>query len=125
TYSSFEKTTISSLITLFPDLSAALQAIIGRIVDLEKFVKCIKHPQFRGRTSIKIVLPALIPDLSYSNLDISDGDTAMVTYAMMAKGLIPGEEVERNRLSMLEYCKMDTLAMVRLHEELSRLPNQT
>lgn len=125
TYSSFERTIISNLSSRFPDLSVSLQAIIERIVDLEKFVKCVKHPQFRGRTSIKVVLPVLIPDLSYSNLDIADGDTAMVTYAMMAKGLIPGEEIEQNRVSMLEYCKMDTLAMVRLHEELSRLPNQT
>lgn len=124
TYSSFEKTTISSLITLFPDLSTALQAIIGRLVDLERCVKCIKHPQFRGRTSIKVVLPVLIPDLSYSNLEISDGDTALAAYAMMAKGWIQGEEIEQTRLSMLEYCKMDTLAMVRLHEELSRLPYQ-
>jgi hypothetical protein len=43
---------------------------------------------------------------------------------MMAKGLIPGEEIERNRVSMLEYCKMDTLAMVRLHEELSRFSDR-
>jgi hypothetical protein len=118
TYSSFEKTTISKLSRTFPDLSDDLLALIDRIVDLEQCIKCVNHPEFCGRTSIKIVLPVLVPDLSYEGLEIADGDTALVTFAMMALGKMDTGEMERKRAALLEYCKMDTLAMVRLHEVL-------
>ena len=118
TYSSFEKTTITKLSKTFPDLSDELQSLNERIVDLEPCIKCVNHPEFCGRTSIKVVLPVLVPDLSYEGLEIADGDAALVTFAMMAQGKMDSGEMERKRAALLEYCKMDTLAMVRLHEVL-------
>ena len=118
TYSSFEKTTITKLSKTFPDLSDELQGLIDRIVDLEQCIKCVNHPEFCGRTSIKIVLPVLIPDLSYEGLEIANGDVALVTFAMMAQGKMDADAMKRNRAALLEYCKMDTMAMVRLHEVL-------
>jgi hypothetical protein len=118
TYSSFEKTTLSALSRTFADLAWDLQSLIDRMVDLEPCIKCINHPEFCGRTSIKVVLPVLVPDLSYEGLEIADGDAALVTFAMMAQGIMDTEEMERKRAALLEYCKMDTLAMVRLHEVL-------
>jgi len=118
TYSSFEKTTISKLGKTFSDLSDELQSLIDRIVDLEQCIKCINHPEFCGRTSIKVVLHVLVPDLSYEGLEIADGDTALVTFAMMAQGKMDADKMERKRAALLEYCKRDTLAMVRLHEVL-------
>jgi len=120
TYSSFEKTTITKLSRTFPDLSDDLQSLINRIVDLEQCIKCVNHPEFCGRTSIKVVLPVLVPDLSYEGLEIADGDTALVTFAMMAQGKMDTGEMEQKRAALLEYCKRDTLAMVRLHEVLHR-----
>jgi hypothetical protein len=117
-YSSFENTEISGLCATFPDLEKELSNILERLVDLEKCVKCVQHPQFLGRTSIKVVLPALVPDLSYEGLEIADGDTAMVVFALMAKGMMGPEEMEQKRAELLEYCMLDTLAMVRLHEKL-------
>jgi hypothetical protein len=119
-YSSFEKTTISNLSKLFPDLSGKLQSLIERIVDLEPCVKCINHPEFCGRTSIKVVLPVLVPSLSYEGLEIANGDAALVTFAKMAMGKMDEAEMELRRAELLEYCKVDTLAMVRLHEVLHR-----
>jgi CRISPR/Cas system-associated exonuclease Cas4 (RecB family) len=119
TYSSFEKTTISALGRLFPDLSAHLQSLTRRIVDLEPCIKCINHPEFCGRTSIKVVLPVLVPGLSYDGLEIANGDDALVIFAKMAQGMMGAEEMARKRAALLEYCKMDTLAMVRLHEVLN------
>jgi len=118
TYSSFEKTTITALSRLFPDLSADLQSLTRRIVDLEPCIKCVNHPEFCGRTSIKIVLPVLVPGLSYEGLEIANGDDALVTFAKMTQGMMAPDEMERKRAAMLEYCKMDTLAMVKLHEVL-------
>ena len=63
----------------------------------------------------------MVPELSYAELDVKDGDTAIARFARMAKGEITGEEAEATRRRLLEYCKMDTLAMVRLHEVLDRL----
>ena len=103
TYSSYEKTTINALCTVFPDLKKPLQALIERIVDLEQFVKCVRHPQFRGRTSIKVVLPALVTDLSYEGLAIANGGTAMVTFALMALGKMAPDEMEQKRAELLEY----------------------
>jgi hypothetical protein len=123
-YSSFEKTVITALCGTFPDLEEELQGLLERLVDLEKCVKCVRHPQFRGRTSIKIVLPALVPDLSYDGYEIADGDTAMVTYALMAKGMMDAEEMEQKRIALLRYCMLDTHAMVRLHEKLFELMNE-
>jgi len=59
-----------------------------------------------------------VPELSYAGLDVKDGDTAIVRFARMAKGEISGKEAETTRRELLEYCKMDTFAMVKLHEVL-------
>lgn len=121
TYSSFERTIISALQVKYPDLSDQLGSILERIVDLEPCIKCIQHPDFLGRTSIKVVLPVLVSDLSYEDLEISDGNTAMVTFAMAASGMMGAEEWERKRAALLEYCKRDTYAMVKLHKALHTL----
>jgi len=120
-YSSFEKTTINGLARLFPDLEPACKALVDRLVDLEVIVRnnyC--HPGFGGRTSIKVVLPVMVPELSYEGMGIGDGDTAMVTFAKMAKGEYEDDEMERLKGELLEYCRMDTMAMVRLHEALGK-----
>jgi predicted RecB family nuclease len=121
TYSSYEKTRIKALCEAFPDLEQPLQRLIERIVDLEQSVKCVRHPRFAGRTSIKVVLPALVPDLSYEGLAIADGGSAMVVFAMMAQGMMSPEEMEQKKAELLAYCKLDTLAMVRVHEKLYEL----
>lgn len=118
-YSHFEKTRIAALQERFPDLAPQLQAILDRLVDLLPVVQDnVYHPEFRGSFSIKAVLPALIPDLSYKGLAVGDGNTAITRFARMARGEIVGEAAERTRAELLEYCKLDTLAMVRLHEAL-------
>ena len=121
TYSSYEKTMITGLSRLFPDLQGPLTSLLDRIVDLEPCIKCIQHPKFRGRTSIKVVLPALVPDLSYDGLAISNGGNAMITFASMIMGLYSAEEMQQKRVELLEYCRLDTLAMVRLHEKLHEM----
>lgn len=116
-YSSFEKTRINALAELYPDLAAALHAIIERLVDFLAVVKKhVYHPQFKGSYSIKKVLPVLVPNLSYDGLDIGDGEMAITMFAKMASGEV--EDLDQVRNDLLEYCKLDTFAMVRLHEAL-------
>ena len=75
-----------------------------------------------GSFSIKSVLPAICPDdpeLDYHELDdIHNGTEAMSMYPKM-KDMEP-EEREKIRRSLLAYCRLDTLAMVKVWEELRR-----
>lgn len=118
----FEKTRIKALQGRFPDLERPLETILNRIVDLLPIVRDhVYHPDFRGSFSIKHVLPALVRGVSYDDLTIANGDSAITAFARMARGEIVGDAVERTRQQLLEYCRMDTFAMVRLHDELARL----
>ena len=56
--------------------------------------------------------------MSYSDLSIGEGESAMVTFAYLAMGRYEGERAEAERQNLLQYCKRDTLAMVKLHERL-------
>jgi hypothetical protein len=121
-YSAFEETRITALRDMFPDLAEGLQSIIDRLVNLLPIIQDnVYHPAFRGSFSIKSVLPALVPSLSYAGLEVADGDTAITRFARMARGEIVGDDVSITRKQLLEYCKLDTLAMVKLHEALVQL----
>lgn len=118
-YSGFEQTRIKVLRDMFPDLAGPLDDILGRLVDLLRIVtEYVYHPDFKGSYSIKKVLPVLVPDLSYKGLAVADGDTAITRFARMARGEIKGSDIELTRAELLEYCKLDTFAMLRLHETL-------
>jgi hypothetical protein len=116
-YSSYEKSRLAALAALFPDLREALEEIVTRLFDLERVFKDgYWHPGFLGRTSIKKVLPVMVPDLRYDILDVSNGDDAAGVFALMRVGEYSIDTHDRNRERLLEYCKLDTTAMVRLHE---------
>ena len=119
----FEKNVIRGLADLLPDYRDQLLALNERIVDLLPIVrKHYYHPDMKGSWSIKSVLPCLVPELSYSELGtVQDGTQAQAAYFKLITedGL---NEAERQKLKtdMLEYCKLDTFAMVRIVEELSK-----
>ena len=121
-YSSFEQTILRGLAVRFPDLAPSLEACLRRLFDLERIFKdAYYHPQFHGSTSIKRALPVLVPEMTYRDLAIADGDSAMTAFARMMRGECDAAEMESIRRSLLTYCGQDTLAMVRLHEALVRL----
>ena len=70
-----------------------------------------------GSYSLKAVLPALVNNLSYNGMAISDGNMAMDKYYRMCKETDP-DETEKIRKALLDYCKLDTLAMVKILEKL-------
>ncbi len=120
-YSNFEKAVINSLGRLYPDLLGKLNSLGGRMIDLGAIIgKNYYHPDFHGSTSIKITLPVLVPGMSYDNMEIADGDSAMAAFAYLALGKYKEtKEIESVRRNLLEYCKQDTLAMVKLHHRLA------
>lgn len=122
-YSSFEKSMLTRMGKLFPDLKPALDRLVPRLFDLERVLRpgCVYHPGFKGRSSLKATLPVMVPNLSHSGLAIANGDTAVVRYAEMARGQVPAADVAQIRQDLLDYCKIDTLAMVELHTALIKL----
>ena len=118
----FEKGVLRILAELFPDLAEAIEVRLENVRDL--MVPFRKRDVYRwpmsGSYSIKEVLPAMVPDLSYSGMEIADGMAAMQAYHDMC-ALGAGVELAQLRKAMLEYCRLDTLAMVRILETLPSL----
>lgn len=119
-YSGFEETRIRELATALPSLAGRLAPLVsGRMVDLLPLVRghCY-HPGFHGSFSLKSVLPALVPELGYDDLEIQDGGQASTAYAEMIGPYCGSERRDSLRKSLLAYCRRDTEAMVRLFQKL-------
>jgi len=107
------------------DIAAHLLNIHDNIKDLMKPFQSRDYYSFEldGSYSIKKVLPALCPDdpeLDYQRLDlVHNGGEAQTAYAGLA-GKNP-EERERIRMALLAYCRLDTLAMVKILEKLTNI----
>lgn len=115
---SFEKGVISALATRLPHIGGPLRLLLPRFFDLLPiFRDCYIHPGFGGSASIKDVLPVLVPDLSYKNLEVQSGDVAQVVWYEM---LNTDDDSKRESLSnsLRAYCALDTLAMVRIYQAL-------
>lgn len=119
---SFERGKLKNLIKNFPKYSLQLTSIINRLKDLMLPFKnkWYYSPKMKGSYSIKYVLPALVPDLSYDNLDIKDGGTASNIFLSMVNGTFNGD-IKETRKQLLEYCYMDTFAMVKILEKLIQI----
>jgi hypothetical protein len=121
-YTPYEDKRLEDLAAALPDLASRIQAVRRRLFDLEPVIKRnAKHPDAHGRTSIKYVLPAWCPDMSYSGLAIADGQTASVRYIKAVRGLVDPSTAQQTYADLIEYCGLDTFAMVRLLDRLKEL----
>lgn len=80
-------------------------------------------PLCKGSYSIKKILPALVPELSYKGMEIGDGATAMTSWNKIVYG--KDKNINRNevRENLLRYCELDTLAMAKIYERLVGILN--
>ena len=118
----FEGKVLRALSEQFPKYHKRIHAIIDNMVDLMVPFrsKQIYHWQFDGSYSIKAVLPALVPELSYETLAIGDGGTAADSWLKM-RSSSDRDEQDQIRQNLLEYCHLDTLAMVRIVDKMKEL----
>ncbi len=118
----FERGKLQDAVGQFPEYSEELNNIISRLKDLmiPFQQKWYYDPAMKGSYSIKYVLPAMVPELSYQDLEIKDGGTASLIFSQMANVSFQGD-VDKSRKALLEYCELDTLAMVRILERLNML----
>ncbi|RLB98879.1 MAG: DUF2779 domain-containing protein, partial [Deltaproteobacteria bacterium] len=100
----------------FPRYQLELENINGRMIDLLIPFRSrhLYHPKMMGSASLKSVLPAFVPDLSYADLEISDGDTASGMYLSCVKGVVSDADKDNIYKELRKYCALDTLAEVRL-----------
>jgi hypothetical protein len=118
-YTSYETGVLKSLIEHFPRYAEELQSVIDRFVDLYAIIKRnYYHPRFYGSFSLKYVLPALVPEMSYQNLSIQDGMQASLDYLRMIDSKTPEDENAKIRDDLLVYCSQDTLAMMKIRDAL-------
>jgi hypothetical protein len=124
----FERRRLEQMAEALPALAAPLRSIVARLVDLLPVVRNhVYHPDFGGSFSLKRVLPALVPEISYAWLSIADGETASLELERLlfsGSGLEP-EARRRLRGDLLKYCYQDTWGLVTILERLRQLPEAT
>lgn len=120
---SYEKGCNDRMAELFPEYADFLADLNDRIDDLmTPFAKMwFFDKDFFGSASVKKVLPVLAPELSYKELNVSDG---LLARRIWTQTVLEGKNRERRPMIMDDlsrYCTLDTFAMVRILEELQKL----
>lgn len=119
----FERRCNNTMARLFPEFTELLSDMNNRMKDLmwPFAAGWYVDKEFMGRTSIKNVLPVLVPELSYEELAIQEGGSAQRTWT---ETVIEGQHRQQRQQifdNLREYNKLDTLAMVEIYNLLNKL----
>lgn len=121
----FEGTQNTRVGEIDPEYKEFCDDMNNRMFDLMKIFRDGQYadPKFKGSYSIKKVLPVLVPDLSYTEMDIAEGAIAMASWDEMVHKLGAENQAMKDKIrdNLLCYCGMDTMAMVRIWQVLSSL----
>lgn len=100
---SFEGSRIAELADTYPRSAKSLRAIKDRLWDIAIPFRSgfYVHPKFKGRWSIKAVLPALVPEMSYEGMIIGNGQDASSAYLNLMEGKLSQTET-KNTISALK-----------------------
>lgn len=122
-WESFEKGCNSAMGELQPKYKKFYESVNSRIIDLIEpfFNYYYVDKDFFGSSSIKDVLPVIVPELSYNNLEITDGSAAQRIWMETVLGKKNNSQKEKIFNDLLAYCNLDTLAMVRIWEFLQKI----
>ena len=114
----FEKKVIKDLTTAFPQSADELQALLPRITDLLPVARNhYYHPSQLGSWSLKAVLPAICPELNHGNLEeVQHGMGAVEAYKEAIASNTNTQRKGEIRQQLIQYCKLDTLATVKIWE---------
>jgi len=119
TYTNYENRFINQLAEHLPHYRDQLLLALDRLKDLQAVIKThFYHPAFHGSFSLKSVLPALVPDMNYEGLAIQEGNQASLEYLRMVNSSTSHKEKDEIKKALLAYCSHDTIAMVKIREEL-------
>jgi len=91
----------------------------GRLWDLLPVVRNhVHHPAFAGSYSIKSVLPALVPGMTYEGMGVANGQDAGLAWNNLVRGNLDQTERDTIERALRAYCGQDTMALVRLLDQL-------
>ena len=122
-HKSFECSRNDEIATRIPTIKAFMDSLKERVYDLEDIFRKQYHihRDFRGGTSIKNILPVLVPDLSYKELEIQDGGSAADTWNKIVSSSFSEAEKEKAIKDLRVYCGLDTYAMYAIWRDLHKL----
>ncbi len=116
----FESQRLSELAAWLPEFAERIRNIQARLWDLLPIIRThVYHPAFAGSYSLKAVLPALVPEMSYEGMEVANGQDAGLAWELLRGGTGDQTERERLRKALLNYCGQDTRALVRIFGKLS------
>jgi len=120
-YQAFEKKRNEEMALYNPEYASFLSSVNDRVIDLmDPFTDdLIMDPAFMGSNSIKDVLPVMIPEYSYNDLEIKDGGSAASEWQRVT--LSEAADKVTVYTDLKKYCERDTEAMVLIHEKLIEL----
>jgi hypothetical protein len=111
----FESGVLANLASCFPEHKPAVNRLQSRLWDLLPVIRShTYHADYRGSFSLKNVLPALVPEMTYEGMEVAEGNEAGLAWERIIHGQVDEAEKKKLRTALLAYCKQDTLAMVRL-----------
>jgi len=112
-YMSFEKSRNTEMSKLQTKYEKFLLGVNDRMVDLmTPFSKgWFVDKDFFGSASIKYVLPALLPEFSYKELNIQNGADAQRIWMKTVLGGTNSEKKDQIMSDLIKYCGLDTYAM--------------
>ncbi len=115
----FESQRLLDLASWLPEFSKRIDKIQSRLWDLLPIVRNhVYHPAFGGSYSLKSVLPALVPEMTYDGMEVADGQAAGLAWESLIGDDCSEAERQQKRKALLDYCGQDTLGMVRLVDRL-------
>lgn len=118
----FEGGRLAELAGYSPENAPALGAMRARLWDLIIPFRSLRfvHPACRGSASMKAVLPALVPSMSYKDLAINNGELAAIAYERLMSEPAAPEQKQRTLEALRVYCGQDTLGMAAILQVLRR-----
>jgi len=122
-HASFEKSRNKEMVEMFPEYADYLAYMNNKMFDLKEIFSDGDYVDYRfnGSNSIKHVLPVLVSELSYKTLEVRDGTMALDLWGRMVMDKDFNKDKDSAREDLLEYCKMDTWAMVEIYRFLKDL----
>jgi len=120
----FESQRLAQLAAWLPEFGGRIERIQSRLWDLLPVMRNhVYHPAFAGSYSLKYVLPALIPQMTYAGMQVANGTDAGIAWESLLRGGLDQADRDKLEKAMREYCGLDTLALVRLLEKLRSISN--
>ncbi|PIY92083.1 MAG: hypothetical protein CO030_04990 [Candidatus Magasanikbacteria bacterium CG_4_9_14_0_2_um_filter_42_11] len=122
-YKSYESQRNDKLAELHPDHAEFLTGLNARMFDLMTIFSKNYYvdARFKGSASIKNILPVIVPTLTYKALGIQKGDQAVERWEKMIDEHTSQTEKDEMARDLLEYCALDTMAMVEIYRFLKKV----